>query len=208
MVAAYKVTLILGLISTELLALLDSSGTSAHFGGNGGPDATGVPFFPIWWSQTGVQEVEGRRSMLFLQMTVVTAIFFAVDVVNKYDERLFDRMSERYTLVVGLAGAFLFALMGIVNTNIGVGRVVHGVSATLAGVCFVAYLILATDRRNWRRRWTIFSLFMFLLCIENLKKIAGWHPATAASASPLAIQLFRLSSLAQWAQLVAFALLS
>lgn len=194
--------LVAGLLLTQLLALCDPSGVSGHFAAGQGDaqDQTGIPFWPIWWSQTGLSEGSWTRRLIFVGTTSLTSFLYAICITMKWQSGALSAQ----TYILGLAGTLYFAGLGLVNTNLGSGRIIHGAFAGMSGVLTVAHLALATAEPSDRFRLILHFGLLFVL-EKACARFGGWDPSRAVFATPNQLVLFRISALAQWAQLLLFA---
>ncbi len=205
MVALHNAILMGGFVATQTMALVDTSGVSPYFLGHGAEvvvGGTGVPFWPTWWSQTGVAEGDPLRHFVMMATTVLTAWAFIGRLLPRFNN---GSLSDPCFLF-GVLGAVCFGGLGVVNTNLGNGRLVHNTLATSSGMFMLVHLLLAHPTAL---RFPIFLVFAVIMGIEVLcKRVALWDPASAAFATAPQIALFRLSAIAQWTQLALFATFS
>lgn len=161
-----------------------------------------VPFWPIWWSQTGLQEgTSGASRALFVTTNVATAATFLFTTLRHSTPTLLEEF-----LVT--AGSGFFAGLALLNSNRPPIRTVHNVLAGLSGLCMVAYLVLVLYRRprahvpTWR---TTGVIFFMLFVVETAIKKRLWVPPAIGQDVPLAVaRWLRISSVMQWLQLALF----
>lgn len=157
-----------------------------------------IPFWPIWWSQTGLNS--GSYHWLFAATAVLTAAVFV------REHHLLSNNLDARTLS-GLIAAVALATLGLFNANHGWVRVVHSAGTMVVAPAIINYLRLSprADRR------LLLAMVVAFVVEIVIKKSVPWSPGPWLRDRILMhtwgeVNLLRVSSLAQWAQLLLFAI--
>jgi hypothetical protein len=165
---------------------------------------TKTPFWPIWWSQLGLQEGDGAPRAVFVATCLATAGAYLWQMGASSNTTLLGD-------VLAIVGMACFAGMALYNSNRQPIRGAHNTLAALSGLFTVGHIVVALYYRPRNRvpSWLVTgAIFVALFLVETVIKRLIWVPPSHASHalefSAIQIALLRLSSLAQWLQLALF----